>query len=117
MSAAAIAFCLFTAFAQQPANQAYQILLRMTAGQRQQAFSKVLSTNGESCPGGVVRTFYQGMDKSGTATWDVACKNGRALAVSIANDANGSTKIQECSSPKKAGGASCFKTFAVQKKK
>ncbi len=59
----------------------------------------------------VTRSFFQGLDKSRNAFWNVACSNGKKLVIMIKNDRQGSTKVLECGVMKAMGGAECFKKF------
>jgi hypothetical protein len=59
----------------------------------------------------VTRSFFQGLDKSGDAHWNVACDDGRTFAIRIKNDAQGSTTVLECRVIKAMGGTDCFKKF------
>ncbi len=64
-----------------------------------------------SCP--VAVTYFAGIDtKDGAAYWHVACTSGRAYAVTIADDAEGSTRIMDCPFAKTLG-LTCFKKWGV----
>lgn len=59
----------------------------------------------------VTRSFFQGLDKSGNAFWNVACANRETRVIMIRNDAQGSTRVLECGVMKAMGGTECFKKF------
>lgn len=60
----------------------------------------------------VVETFYQGSEpKTGDAFWNVRCSNKEAFAVSVANDAEGSTSVLGCGTLKAVAKVECFKRF------
>lgn len=90
------------------ANPAHDQVQKMSSTERNTFFTKFLRGSGESCDQ-VTRNFLQGVVKSGTAVWHVACRNGKAYAINIYNDAQGSTKILDCQILKAVKAGECFK--------
>jgi hypothetical protein len=66
-----------------------------------------VTSTGENCV--VTRTFLQGT-RYGDAYWNVACSNGKAFVVKVADDAKGSTRVLDCAVVK-AMGDRCFTKF------
>ena len=91
-------------------NEAHQIVSRMSDSQRNSTFEKFMARSGEDCPT-VQRNFFQGTDKRGNATWNVACSNKKSFAITIYNDSQGSTKILNCAALKAVANVDCFKKF------
>jgi hypothetical protein len=90
-------------------NRANDVLSGMSEPDRAAALVKTLG--GEPC-GAVSRTFYQGiLAKDRSAFWNVRCSNGRSYAISINNDATGSTRILDCKVLKTIAGVDCFTKF------
>ena len=91
------------------ANEAHEILSRMSPEKRNEAMTEHMRRSNEPCT--VTRSFFQGFDKKRTAHWNVGCSNGAAFVVSIQNDASGSTRILDCKVLKAVAGMDCFKKF------
>jgi len=83
--------------------------MRLSDAGRNDELSALMALSAEDCR--VTRNFFQGFDKSRNATWNVACSNGKKLAITIYNDATGSTKILDCSVLKALANVECFKKF------
>jgi len=94
-------------------NEAHERLMKMSQGDREEAFAALLKASGEKC-GKVTRTFFQGAASNGDAFWNVACSNGGPLSIQINADKEGSTKILECSVLKAINAGECFKAFPKQ---
>lgn len=92
------------------ANIANEILLSRSSEQKTQILSNIINAAGEPCI--PVGSFYQGVDLNDAAYWNVACSNGNSYVVQIANDAEATTTIIECSAMKSLG-APCFKQFGL----
>lgn len=92
------------------ANPAHDRVQQMPSGARNAFFIKYLQGSGESCDE-VTRNFFQGSGKSGDASWNVACRNGKAYLIMIYNDAQGSSKILSCAVLKALNAGECFKKF------
>lgn len=92
------------------ANEANNILSKMSETDRNSALAGLIKRSDEPC-GRITKSFFQGLDKSGNAFWNVRCSNKKAFVVMIYNDATGSTKILECSVLKAVAGVECFKKF------
>lgn len=90
------------------ANQANAMLKQMTESDRAAAFQRVVQSSGDSCAS-VTKTFYQGVDKSGHAYWNIACGK-RAYSIQVQNNSTGSTRVTDCAVLKSVG-AACFKAF------
>jgi NaMN:DMB phosphoribosyltransferase len=90
-----------------PSNPIHDKLAALSETERNERLSVVVLD--ERCR--VTRSFFQGMDKSGNAHWNVACANGKTLVIMINNDARGSTRVLECGVMKAVGGTECFKKF------
>ncbi|CAM2889794.1 Uncharacterised protein [Legionella steigerwaltii] len=90
------------------ANIANSILLSRTSEQKTQILSGIINAAGEPCI--PIGSFYQGLDINDAAYWNVACSNGRSFVIQIANDAEATTTIIQCSAMKSLG-AQCFKRF------
>lgn len=93
----------------QPRNPTHEAMAKLSASDRNERLSVVLRDEG--CR--VTRSFFQGFDKSGGATWNVACAKGPALSILIKNDTKGSTRVVECATLK-AFRVECFKRFEDQ---
>jgi hypothetical protein len=94
----------------QTRNPTHEAIAALSDSERNERFSYVLRD--EPCR--VTRSFFQGFDKSGAASWNVACANGKALSILVNNDARGSTRILECSVLKAVARIECFKRFQDQ---
>lgn len=90
------------------ANIANDILLSRTAEQKTQILSNIINSAGEQCT--PIRSFFQGVDRSDAAYWNISCSNGKAYVVQIANDKKATNTIFSCISMKSLG-AECFKRF------
>jgi hypothetical protein len=91
------------------ANKASDMLSKMSDDKRNESLSAYMKKSGESCQ--VVRNFYQGKDKSGSAFWNVECASKTAYAIMIKNDQTGSTTILDCKVLKLVAKVDCFKKF------
>jgi hypothetical protein len=92
-------------------NAAHRALLNASEAARARSLKTVITSFGESCDT-VTRTFYQGgQDSNGAEMWNVSCQNGNAFAVSVSNDAGGSTKVIRCDVLKLLGKENCFEKF------
>ena len=87
------------------ANPVHLRIAKMTQTKRQAALGEMLKGAGIKCIG-IKRAIYQGNDESGTALWSARCADGRLFAVNIANDANGTARIERCQ-PRKRGASNC----------
>ena len=97
--------------AQPPArNSAHDAMAALSERDRNARLSYALQD--ESCR--VTRSFFQGFDKSGAASWNVACANGKTLSILINNDARGSSRILDCAVLKALANVECFKKFSDQ---
>lgn len=76
-------------------NKAHDLLARQSDARRNQTLSAFLTKSGERCDF-VERTFFQGLDKSRSAFWNVACHSGERYLITVSNDAKGSTKVLDC---------------------
>lgn len=96
-------------------NEAHNMLIKMSNGERNNMFMKYLKSSGERCDA-ITRNFYQGSTEADDSFWNVACKNNRAYVVRIVNDGVGSTMIVDCAlmKPESAGGLKCFEKFPTQ---
>jgi hypothetical protein len=94
----------------QPKNPTHEAMTALSERDRNARLSYALRD--ERCQ--VTRSFFQGSDKFGGASWNVACANGEALSILINNDARGSTRILECSVLKAVANIECFKKFRDQ---
>ena len=83
------------------ANDGHDRLMTMSASERTKALGGVLNASGEACT--PTMSFFQGFDKDKAAYWNVACSNGKAFNVQIADDKTGSTRILDCSILKMIG--------------
>lgn len=92
------------------ANEAHEILSRMSEAKRNATFATFMQRSGEPC-GTVARTFFMGFDSRRDAHWSVACSNKKAFAVMIKNDSAGSTRILDCKVLKAVAKMDCFKKF------
>lgn len=90
------------------ANVANDILLSRTSEQKAQILSGIINAAGATCV--PVVAFYQGLDRYDAAYWNIACSNGHAYVIQIANDAAATTTIIQCDAMKSLG-AQCFKRF------
>ena len=95
------------------ANESHKQLAAMSEADRRVMLSLFMRENGEACF--VTKTFYQGSDSKGTASWNVACSNGKAFVIGVANDAGGSTSILGCEVLKAVARVECFKPFSQQR--
>ena len=91
-------------------NKAHDLLAGQPDAQRNQMLTVFMKQSKENCDS-VERSFFQGFDKSRSAFWNVACRNGRSFAVMVYNDASGSTKVLDCGVLKVVAGVECFKKF------
>jgi hypothetical protein len=98
-------------------NPSQERLLKLSGTDRAKLFTTFLAERREPCPGGVIRTFLQGMDQKKNAYWDVACQNNVMYSISVGADAAGTTKVIECRVQQKLSGVPCFVSFADLKKR
>lgn len=99
-----IALALFTMPVM--ANDGHNLLMSMKLEERTKALGKTLNASGKACT--ATTSFFQGFDRDRAAYWNVACSNGVAYNIQIADDREGKTRILECSILK-AIGVECFK--------
>jgi hypothetical protein len=111
---AALALAILSYAASNPSHERIQ---KLSPADRAKLFTMFLARGHETCPGGVVRTFFQGMDQQKGAYWDVACQQGRLYSIRVNPDAAGSTKILACQVQEKMSGVPCFVSFAELKKR
>nr|WP_133138324.1 hypothetical protein [Legionella tucsonensis] len=90
------------------ANIANDILLSRTSAQKTQILSGIINAAGGACT--PLESFYQGVDLYDAAYWNISCSNGQLYVIQIANDAEATTTIIQCSAMKSLG-AQCFKQF------
>lgn len=90
------------------ANPGHDQVFAMSESARAKALTQFLHASSEPC-GSVNRTFYQGSTRSGDAVWHLGCSNGEAYALTIKNDAEGSTKLLNCKVLKRVKAGECFK--------
>jgi hypothetical protein len=98
-------------------NASHERILKLSPPDRARLFTTFLARGHETCPGGVVRTFFQGMDKQKAAYWDVACQQGALYSIRVSPDAAGSTKIIACHVQEKMSGVPCFVSFSELQKR
>jgi hypothetical protein len=91
-------------------NPTHAALMKLTPTDREAMLTRFMRSSGEKCAV-VTTTFFQGFDAQKSAYWNVRCSDGGAFVIQIKNDAQGSTKILECSMMKLVGGGQCFKKF------
>jgi hypothetical protein len=91
-------------------NRAHDLLASQPEASRDETLTALLKQSGENCDF-VERTFFQGFDKSANASWNVACRNGRAYSVTVYSDTSGSTKVLDCAVLKALAAVECFKKF------
>jgi hypothetical protein len=103
--------------AQAAKNPSQARILKLSGADRAKLFTTFLADRREPCPGGVIRTFLQGMDQKKNAYWDVACQNNMMYSISVSADAAGTTKVMECRVQQKLSGVPCFVSFADLKKR
>ena len=99
------------------ANASHERLLKLSPADRAKLFTTFLARGRQTCPGGVVRTFFQGMDSEHAAYWDVACQKEALYSIRVSPDAAGSTKIIPCHVQEKMSGVPCFVSFSELKKR
>ncbi|KTD13604.1 hypothetical protein Lgra_0896 [Legionella gratiana] len=90
------------------ANIASEILSSRTSDQQVQILGNIVNSAGEPCV--PIKSFFQGLDLYGAAYWNVACTDGRAFVIQIANNAAATTTIIRCSAMQSLG-SPCFKGF------
>ncbi|AUH71728.1 Uncharacterised protein [Legionella sainthelensi] len=90
------------------ANVASDILSSRTSDQQVQILGNIINSAGLPCT--PTRSFFQGLDMSGAAYWDIACSDGRSFVIQIMNNAAATTTIIQCSAMQSLG-ATCFKGF------
>jgi hypothetical protein len=113
MAALALAILSYAA-----SNASHQRILKLSPADRAKLFTTFLARGHQPCPGGVVRTFFQGLDQQKSAYWDVACQQGALYSIRVSPDAAGTTKILACHSQEKMSGVPCFVSFSeLQKRK
>lgn len=88
--------CLAFAAHDSFANPAHDTLASMTEAKRAAALTAYMSSSGESC-GTVTKTFFQGLDQTDRAYWNVKCSDGSTYLIQVDSDSGGSTKILDCS--------------------
>jgi len=98
-------------------NPSQERILKLSGTARAKLFTTFLAERREPCPGGVIRTFLQGMDQKKNAYWDVACQNNVMYSISVGADAAGTTKVIECRVQQKLSGVPCFVSLADLKKR
>jgi hypothetical protein len=77
------------------ANPAQDMIVDMTAADRNRMFGRFMRSGRERCSR-VTRSFYQGGTPAGEVFWDVSCADNGDWQVMIEPDSTGSTRI-ECS--------------------
>jgi hypothetical protein len=92
------------------ANPSHDRLIALSDIERNKIFTALLID--ERCV--VTRSFFQGFDKNGSAYWNVACTSRTPLSIQIMNNANGSTRVLECSMLRLIARSECFKKFSEQ---
>jgi hypothetical protein len=97
-------------------NPSHERILKLSPAERAKLFTTFLSRGHQACPGGVVRTFFQGMDPQNAAYWDAACQKGMLYSIRVSPDAAGSTKILACHVQEKMSGVPCFVSFSELQK-
>jgi hypothetical protein len=91
-------------------NATHAALMKLSPTDREAMLTTFMRSSGEKCAL-VTRTFFQGFDSRRNAYWNVRCSDGGAFVIQINSDAQGSTRILECSMMKLVGGGQCFKKF------
>lgn len=87
-------------------NPSHDALLSRGPAQRTAALSQMVKKSGQACTG--TRNYFQRLDApSRDATWNVACNNGKAYAVTLTSKAGSSAKVVDCATLKLAN--ECFK--------
>lgn len=89
-------------------NPAHNALAAMAEADREAMFQKLLAGGGEDCSS-VSRTFYQGRTPEGQAFWNVECRGATSWTVSVAADAEGSTRVLSCSVMEAVAKVPCWK--------
>jgi hypothetical protein len=74
---------------------------------RQTDLRAIITSAGFECVA-VTRTFRQGHDATGGVLWDASCDGGHAYAVTVYNDAAGSTRVKDCIELNAASETHCF---------
>jgi hypothetical protein len=100
----------FTSTEDVSANEAHNMLSKLSDTERNSTFTKFLKQSNENCDA-VIKNFFQGFDNERAAYWNVACRNKKTFVVSIMNDKVGSTKIMDCGILKMLKAGECFKKF------
>ena len=92
-------------------NRAHALLMRASTTERLTSLAAVVRSVGDECPRGT-REFYQGADSFGDAFWNVACSNGQSYAITVKNNAGGSTRVLACSVLEAVAKVQCFVAFS-----
>jgi hypothetical protein len=93
-------------------NPAHDALVSSGEQARSRRLGDVIRSVKEECPN-VSRTFYQGSDREGNATWNVRCTHGTDYAVLVKPD--GATRVLPCEMLERVTGVRCFTPFDSQR--
>lgn len=91
-------------------NPNHEAIMAMPSAEQIAFFTKYLKQNKEACE--PTKVFFQGLDGSETAYWNIGCTNGNDLVISIGSD--GKSKALECSVLKTMSRVECFKKLEDQ---
>jgi hypothetical protein len=99
-------------FEEQPTRPASgpDVIANATPEQRDSMLKSIIISAGEECRE-VTESFFQGTMPNGAAFWNVRCLGGRTWAVTINNDARGSTKVIDCIDLRRLAQTECFERW------
>jgi len=89
------------------ASPAHDRISKLPESKRNQVLTELMARFGESCE--VTKSFFQGLDESKSAYWNVVCSNKNAYAIMMNDD--GSNRVLECKRLRALSNIDCFKAF------
>jgi hypothetical protein len=101
------------AITQALANEAHDLLMRMSEEERRDALAAAVRSVGRPCIAGT-ETFFQGFGPSEEAFWNVRCREGAAYSVAIYADAGASFSVLECGVLALKARVECFRQLDAQ---